>query len=482
LSRRVAGYVVYSICLVSMLATLPSVAFAASTNNRQTSDATTHPSIISEAKLPTDAAADPQVTLPSISCAPYGGCAAVGTYRTVNGGLRPLVLSGYGTRWAASSPPVPTNANLLPDARLLAVACNLNADCVAVGSYRDGGRQQEGLVLWRSGSRWEPFEPPLPGTAAGQPNVSLTSAACESTGACAIVGTYVDGHGTLRRMLVWGSGSRWGSTPSPLPANAAPGNKETLSSVSCGGSGCTATGTYIDSNGVRQGLVLAGHGSAWQATEAPLPDPAPHFPLPLMQSTACAGGTQCVVAGRYYDKKGDQKALIMYGSGTAWHALIAPSPRNVALTYSYPVLEGVSCQGTSECTAVGKYNDNRGDAEGLISSGFGPSWVSVQAPLPPNAATNPGTKLTAIACQPAGGCLAIGSYSSSSGQRWAMVAGAKSSWSAAAAGVPADAASRPNLQLSSVACAGKAGCVVAGTYTAVGGRREGILEAVGGIL
>ena len=167
----------------------------------------------------------------------------------------------------------------------------------------------------------------------------------------------------------------WTATEAPLPAGAAglgPGGG--LGSVACpSASSCVATGGYSDSSGNKQSLLLTGSGTSWTAAEAPLPadadvgtDPEPE---PDLNSVACPSASSCVVAGLYTDESSASlQGLLLTGSGTSWTATETPLPAGADPGAG---LWSVACPSASSCVAVGSYTDSSGNGQGLLVSGTG---------------------------------------------------------------------------------------------------------------
>ena len=69
-------------------------------------------------------------------------------------------------------------------------------------------------------SGWTAAEAPLPAGAAANPGVSVTSVTCPSASSCVAVGTYLDSAGNLQGLVLTGSGTSWTAAEAPLPAGA----------------------------------------------------------------------------------------------------------------------------------------------------------------------------------------------------------------------------------------------------------------------
>jgi hypothetical protein len=74
--------------------------------------------------------------------------------------------------------------------------------------------------------------------------------------------------------------------------------------------------------------------------------------------------------------------------------------------------------------ATGGYLDPSGMQQGLLLTRRRSSWTAAAAPLPAGAATDPLTSLTAVACPAVTSCAVAGSYLTSTGkQRGLLLSG-----------------------------------------------------------
>ena len=232
-----------------------------------------------QAMLP--AASSGRVHLSSVSCASAGNCTAVGTY-----GAHGLLLSETDGTWAAGvEAPLPTTAGSPPQwVDLPSVSCASPGNCSAVGTYEDStAGAYEGVLLSETGGTWAaPVEMSLPaGTPAGAA-AFLDSVSCASVGNCTAVGHYYyysTSDLAFRGLLVSETAGSWSTAvEAQLPANAGLqdstfGNAFGIDSVSCASPGnCTAVGTYRDSSGKTEGLLVTQSAGSWTSgVEASLP-------------------------------------------------------------------------------------------------------------------------------------------------------------------------------------------------------------------
>jgi hypothetical protein len=378
------------------------------------------------AAVPLPASSVSSAQLAAVSCPSGTACVAVGSYRA-SGRQQGLVLSGAGTSWTATRAPLPGTAAASPDVSLLAVTCQTAASCVAVGQYTASSGSSYGLILTGDGSSWTGSAAPLPSDARKRPAARLTSVVCPSADECTAVGSYTDQYGNEQGMVVTGSGRSWTAVRAALPASAVvPG--ASLSAVACPEpASCVAVGTY---SGNTRGMVLVGSGTSWSASSAPLPAGAAANPAATLQNVTCTSASgsasgsasACVAVGSYTDSKGNTDGLLLAGHGAAWTAVRAPLPSGAAGKQGSPGAElaSVACPSAGKCVAVGEYTDTVGDADVLLLAGHGSSWKAARAPVPANGMTV-GTQaqgpvappfLASITCPSASACVAVGAYPS----------------------------------------------------------------------
>jgi hypothetical protein len=415
--------------------------------------------------------------LSAVACPSASVCTAVGSY-TGSAGWQGLLLAKSGSSWAATQAPLPAGAAADPYATPGSVACASASSCAAVGVYQDSSYNQQGLLLTGSGSSWAAAKAPLPAGAAAVPGTTLGSVACNSASAsCVAVGSYQDASGNSQGVLLTGSGSSWTAIQAPLPSGADANPRVRLDSVKCpAASTCIAVGSYEDAaSSSAQGLLLTGSGSSWTATQAPLPaDVDTGDPLVSISSVACSSGSLCTAVGTYNDQSDDPQGLLLTGSGTSWAATEAPLPPP-APGGSDLQFGSVTCPAASECTAaVSRVNDD-GPGQAFLLKGSGSSWTVTHAPLPGNAGMEPPFR-PSVACASAAACLVAGSYDTASNNVVGLlISGAASSWSAIAAPVPSNAGTSTASE-QAVACAKRASaCVAVGYYRDKSGNDQGLL-------
>ena len=110
-------------------------------------------------------------------------------------------------------------------------------------------------------------------------------------------------------------------------------------------------GSYIDSSGDEQAMLLTRSGGKWTALESPLPTGAASTPQASLDAVACPGTTSCVAVGTY-TASGHSQGLIDSGAGSAWTPGESPLPSGEVEVLD---LDGVACASTTVCSAVGTY-------------------------------------------------------------------------------------------------------------------------------
>ncbi len=139
------------------------------------------------------------------------------------------------------------------------------------------------------------------------------------------------------------------------------GNKsEGVSSVSCPAAGhCVAVG-YAASGPQLEPLVFTQRTRGWQETVPPLPAGAKGGGLDLV---SCPSIGNCTAAGTYIDSSGNDQGLLLDESNAQWGPpSTAGLPPNGSVTTSgqTPAIEGLSCWAPGNCAAVDVYGDTYG--------------------------------------------------------------------------------------------------------------------------
>ncbi len=395
-----------------------------------------------EAQLPNSPGADPQVNLTSVSCPATGDCTAIGDYVDIHGWTEGVILTEAGGVWTQTSEvadPVNVPVFRTPDVSLNAVSCPASGDCLVVGTYQNSKHHTQGLLEIERGGKWAPesqqaIGSDLPPDAAaeiptlqGQPflTVELDSVSCVAGGQCVTAGSYTDSSGLQQGMLVTGAETpshswTFSGTQASLPGDAATSPDVSLSSISCPSLGeCAAVGSYHDATHLQQGLLLSESGGVWQTGAAAQlsPDAAADAQAAL-SSVSCAAVGDCDAVGYEYDNSaGSQQGLALTDTGGSWGQAVTPAFPADGGTIPFGQLSSVSCSAPSSCAAAGNYQDDSfGVHPLLLSQSVDGSWSSPGTePALPGVGAGAAANVESVACAPAGGCAAIADYTDAAG-------------------------------------------------------------------
>ena len=314
--------------------------------------------------------------------------------------------------------------------------------------------------------------------------IGIKAISCPSTSACVAGGVYENDAQNAEGVLVAGSGTAWTTTEAPVGAPYGVDNVE-LNDVSCASAAaCTAVGTYQETPSETQNAALfTGSGDSWTGAVAPLPSDDEPGTRSALNAVACPSTSQCVAVGWYLSSSATgpsiERGLLMTESGGSWSAIAPPLPVGAEPDDSSS-LSTVTCASASACVAVGSYTDSSGLEHDLLVTGSGNSWSAATSPLPGDASTDPYVVLSAVTCASASQCIATGYYTNSSGtDSGLLVTGSGNSWSTIAPPLPADA-SNIGFTLGPVACASASQCVAIEYYTDSSGTdREALVTGSG---
>jgi hypothetical protein len=331
------------------------------------------------------------------------------------------------------------------------------------------------MVATQVHGRWSRGTPlRLPANAAAQPYAQVSGLACRSAGNCVAVGDYQYGRsGSLQAFIAIESRGRWARAFTlRLPANAASPSSAQLEAVTCTSNGsCDAVGTYQDSAGNAQTMVVAKPPSGpWrQATEIGSPPNAAANPDALMTGIACTAPESCVAVGNYSVSASRFAAMGAVEVRGAWHRATQIALPRGAIPGTFTAITSISCPAAGQCLGVGQYpvsaTQSRAMAVTESKGRFGRA-VPITA-VPAGSSRLPSTYLQGVSCRPSGLCLAVGGGRNSAGHSVAMyMTRSAGRWRAAFLAPPRGATSgrRQLSVLNSVSCTGRSYCGAVGYY------------------
>lgn len=366
-----------------------------------------------------------------------------------------LVFVAVGASGAANSdPPVGTwtpVSNPAPSAAhsgLSSVVCVTSTDCWAVGFTL--GAQNNNITLaenW-NGSEWLVVPSP---DAVGATDSQLDSVACVSTSDCWAVG-YSDDSASESALTLT---ERWDGTDWSIVANPDVGSdsRSSLISVTCASSTeCWAVGSTLapSSNGGDQDQTLAElwNGTDWSIVATPEGTLENQTEPTSLAAVTCVTGDDCWAVGNLVVSLPPDEIIqpvFEHWDGTSWSV-----NTNGEGSGGGDGVIGVTCVSTSDCWAVGSFdNGSDGNAQTLTEQWNGAQWSVVASADTNTAAPN---NLEGVTCNNSTDCWAVGATagydsppSSALTERWDG-----SSWSIVAS---EQKNSKDGYGLSSVTCA-----------------------------
>jgi Ser-Thr-rich glycosyl-phosphatidyl-inositol-anchored membrane family len=243
------------------------------------------------------------------------------------------------------------------------------------------------------------------------------------------------------------SASGWAVVNSPNQG----GSHNDLFGVACiTSTSCVAVGDSFTAADVAQTLAETWNGTAWSIT------PSPNLGTvgSAFTGVSCTSSTNCTAVGVYDNGSMVPQTLVETWNGTNWS--ITPSTPNQGTGANY--LYGVACTNSTSCTAVGFYVKVPGTTDQtLVETWNGTMWSITPSP---NQGTM-GNRLGGVACTSSTSCTAVGTNFASSGGKTLVETWNGSTWSITS--------STPNQgtgsnYLYSVACTSSTSCIAAGEY------------------
>lgn len=243
---------------------------------------------------------------------------------------------------------------------------------------------------------------------------------------------------------------RIASTPNP---------SETLNSylwgVSCTSStACTAVGQWSpDGNSTDYLLAERWSGTEWQIETTP--DPTEAKKRMTLYAVSCASSTECMAVGYYQNSAGVYLSLAEDWNGTEWKIQSTPEPTGTLNSLLY----GVSCTSSMACTAVGWYENSSGVEVPWAERWNGTAW-SVQTVSAPTGAK--ATYPYGVSCTSSTACTMAGYYENSSSTDVPFAESWNGTeWSAQSTPSPTGATM---TRLQGVSCTSSTACTAAGYY------------------
>jgi hypothetical protein len=296
----------------------------------------------------------------AVSCPVTNDCVVVGGFESKTAKFT-LAENWNGTEWTAIDVGATTNAELD------GVSCPTSNWCMATGATYRGSLYQALAGTWSGteGTGW---------TVVPVPNMSTTASSighlsCASSTVCV---------GMASTPEVW-NGQTWtGLSTTPYQVDdvsCLPGDTTTQ---------CTYLGTYRNGKSFYSD-TLQYNGSAWNSVgSASGNDAIVNGP----SAYSCASATACFAVGqKYLHSTGADLTFSELWNGTNWTYVPSASPNPPHKDFQYDSFFGVTCVTTSNCTAVGRANDDL-----LAENWNGTKWIV--GAWSPSSSSNPGPPAT----------------------------------------------------------------------------------------
>lgn len=283
----------------------------------------------------------------------------------------------------------------------------------------------------------------------------LYRVSCPSTTSCMSVGEYENSDHVYGALAEQWNGTEWKVQTTPDPSGA---EESYLQGVSCTSSTfCTATGGYVNSEGKLLSLAERWNGTEWKIQTTPSPSGSKSAVLHVV---SCKSSTDCTAVGRYENSEGIYDTLAERWNGTEWQVQATPNPTGAKES----LLKGVVCTSSTACTADGYDEDSAGVTVTLAEHWNGTEWKIQTTPNPSGAL---GSSLSGVSCTSTTVCEANGWYFNSSdvevtlAERWNGT-----EWKIQTTPNPAEA---KYSFLDSVSCFSSTDCAASGGYESSGG-------------
>lgn len=334
-------------------------------------------------------------SLAGVSCPSATRCVAAGFDET-DSVAAVLPETWNGTIWQVASLVKNDPLNKASSSFLTGVSCPVTTKCELVGRLQDASSNTLPLAaVWNGflGKASVASQPvPLPpGANFGE----LNGVSCTSVNACIAVGDFgkTGGGGALAER--W-DGSRWQLIQAGL---AVAGNTAVFNAVSCSSATfCMAVGEHGSPGSAE--LVAIWNGTTWLVVLGSNFNGAKSAAL---NGVSCTADGACMTVGQTSGPNGSSGTFALALRWIRGQFFLLST---VNLSSTVNILKGVSCTSSSNCLAVGNFQDFRGQQDTLAEQWDGTSWSYEATPNP--AGTVP--DLTGVSCSSAATCTAAGLF------------------------------------------------------------------------
>jgi hypothetical protein len=385
--------------------------------------------------LPSGATGLPDGFLPALSCPSAGNCSAGGSFTNSAGDVEGLVLSEVKGVWKAPIRLIPpSQADADPSLTINSLSCSSASNCVAVGSFEDTHSNGLSFVADEVNGVWKKAANAALPTNAGTSvqNSELHSVVCWSPGNCSAIGSYLDNTqptGYAQGLEINEVRGVWGrAQETKLPADANADPYVDINQVACTHAGnCVAVGSYINKDSATEGLVIPEVKGAWKsASVVVLPGNVSAYPGAALSEVACVSTDNCTAIGTYTDVTAQVEGMTVIEANGVWQRAVTMTMPSGAATnphvffYGYG---GLACPSIGNCSAGGQYLVGTSTYEGFFINEVKGVWQSATEMGLPAGAQMAGKNggVVAISCRSVGNCSAGAAYLDGSSNYQALV-------------------------------------------------------------
>ncbi len=320
----------------------------------------------------------------------------------------------------------------------------------------------------------------VPGTAALNVggDAAVSSISCTSPGNCAAGGYFGNdalSPGASTAFVVSERGGRWTRALALPGASRLSSTGSEIGTVSCSADGnCTAGGSYADSSGQSQAMLITERHGRWaMAFEVPGTAALNGGGDAQVSSVSCASAGNCAADGFYLTGTGtDAQPFVASEVGGRWRPAQSVRGMDRLNTGRHARASSVSCSSAGDCAAGGFYTA-RGRRQAFVATERSGRWGTA-IEVPGTATMNVGgdANVDSVSCPSPGNCGASGYYKASvyngTTAKWQAFAVSERNgqWSRAVPLLRAAAVfdNVPGAAGESVSCTSAGSCAVGGAY------------------
>lgn len=337
--------------------------------------------------------------LSDVSCTSPTACTTVGSFESLNGSSS--VFTTFAERWNGSTWTI-QNTPAATESNLSGVTCVTATHCVAVGDVLTGtGINTAPLAEVWNGSTWSIQGTPNP---AGATRAFLVDVDCTAANQCTAVGSYSKKSGKTFPLAERWNGSNWKLQTTPQPTGS---TSTEFNGVSCGSAtSCIAAG---DTNVIGAAIVA----EVWNGTSWTVDSPADPSNGGFLGGVSCTAANACTAAGDYFNGSA-QVSLAERWDGTSWTQQTTANAAGATETE----LDSVSCSATSQCVAAGSARSH-GHTRTKAEHWNGSKWSLQNVGAPAGSIES---ALSGVSCPTTTDCIAVGFWEDSTGTSFVLAA------------------------------------------------------------